>query len=99
MAGCVLSIFVDLYPRVMVSTTSPAFSLTVHNTASGAYSLTAMTVVVVIFLPFVLAYQAWSYYVFRRRVTRQEFQASPPSPARPPEAQRDGRGATRSRSG
>jgi cytochrome d ubiquinol oxidase subunit II len=102
MAGCVLSIFVDLYPRVMVSSTSPAFSLTVHNTASGAYSLTAMTVVVVIFLPFVLAYQAWSYYVFRRRVTREEFQASPPSPpqAQPPDhAQRDGRGATRSRSG
>jgi cytochrome bd ubiquinol oxidase subunit II len=74
MAACVLSIFVDLYPRVMVSSTSPAFSLTVHNTASGRYSLTAMTVVVVIFLPFVLAYQAWTYYVFRRRIRRQEFE-------------------------
>jgi cytochrome d ubiquinol oxidase subunit II len=102
MAGCVLSIFVDLYPRVMVSSTSPAFSLTVHNTASGAYSLTAMTVVVVIFLPFVLVYQAWSYYVFRRRVRAQEFQASPQPPAQaglPGPAQPDGRGATRSRSG
>jgi cytochrome bd ubiquinol oxidase subunit II len=74
MAACVLTIFVDLYPRVMVSSTSPAYDLTVHNTASGSYSLGAMTVVVVIFLPFVLAYQSWTYYVFRRRVSHQEFQ-------------------------
>jgi cytochrome bd ubiquinol oxidase subunit II len=76
-AACVLSIFTDLYPRVMVSSTSPAFSLTVHNTASGRYALTVMTVVVVIFLPFVLAYQTWTYYVFRRRVSRHEFVARP----------------------
>jgi cytochrome d ubiquinol oxidase subunit II len=72
-AACIGSIFVDLYPNVMVSSTNPAYNLTVHNTASGAYSLKAMTVVVVIFLPLVLGYQAWTYYVFRRRVSRQEF--------------------------
>ena len=32
-----------------------------------------MTVVVIIFLPLVLGYQAWTYYVFRRRVSREEF--------------------------
>ncbi len=74
-AACILSIFVDLYPNVMVSSTSPAYNLTVHNTASGAYSLKAMTVVVIIFLPLVLGYQAWTYYVFRRRVSRDEFTA------------------------
>jgi cytochrome d ubiquinol oxidase subunit II len=36
-----------------------------------------MTVVVVIFLPFVLAYQTWTYYVFRRRISKQEFRLSP----------------------
>ena len=36
MASCILSIFVDLYPNVMVSSTNPAYNLTVHNTASGA---------------------------------------------------------------
>jgi cytochrome d ubiquinol oxidase subunit II len=90
MAGCVLSIFVDLYPRVMVSSTSPAFDLTVHNTASGSYPLTVMTVVAAIFLPFVLCYQAWSYYVFRRRVSRRQF---PEPEAGAPTA------VTRSRSG
>jgi cytochrome d ubiquinol oxidase subunit II len=72
-AACVVSIFVDLYPNVMVSSTNHAYNLTVYNTASGAYSLKAMTVVVIIFLPLVLAYQTWTYYVFRRRVSRQEF--------------------------
>ena len=84
-ASCIVSIFVDLYPNVMVSSTSPAYNLTVHNTASGNYSLKAMTVVVIIFLPLVLAYQTWTYYVFRRRVSRQEFQPPALSPGAAPE--------------
>ena len=74
-AACITSIFTDLYPNVMVSSTNPAYNLTVHNTASGAYSLKAMTVAVIIFLPLVLGYQAWTYYVFRKRVSREEFTA------------------------
>jgi cytochrome d ubiquinol oxidase subunit II len=76
MAACIVSIFTGLYPNVMVSSTNAAYNLTVHNTASGAYSLKVMSVVVVIFLPLVLAYQTWTYYVFRRRVSTQEFQPS-----------------------
>ena len=83
MASCILAIFVGLYPNVMVSSTSAANNLTVHNTASGAYSLKVMTVVVIVFLPLVLAYQAWTYYVFRRRVSKQEFQP-PAAGAQPP---------------
>jgi cytochrome d ubiquinol oxidase subunit II len=77
MAASVLAIFVDLYPRVMISSTSPAFDLTVRNTASGSYSLGVMTVVAAIALPFVLAYQAWSYYVFRRRLSADAFRPQP----------------------
>ena len=84
-ASCILSIFVDLYPNVMVSSTSKAYNLTVHNTASGGYSLKVMTVVVIILLPVVLAYQTWTYYVFRRRVSRQEFQPPAPPPGAAPE--------------
>jgi cytochrome d ubiquinol oxidase subunit II len=73
MASCIVAIFVGLYPNVMVSSTKAADNLTVHNTASGGYSLKIMTVVVIIFLPVVLAYQTWSYYVFRRRISAQEF--------------------------
>ena len=91
-ASCIVTIFVNLYPNVMVSTTNHAYNLTVHNTASPPYSLKAMTVVVLIFMPLVLAYQTWTYYVFRRRVSKQEFQpaAQPavssaiPDPGPPP---------------
>src|SRR5579875_1773952 len=76
-ASCILAIFVDLYPNVMVSSTSAAYNLTVHNTASPPYALKAMTIVVVVFLPLVLIYQAWTYYVFRRRISRSEFQPVP----------------------
>jgi cytochrome d ubiquinol oxidase subunit II len=67
-AGMVLSIFSDLYPNVIVSTLDPANSLTIHNASSGPYALKVMTVVVAIFLPAVLVYQAWTYHVFRRRL-------------------------------
>ncbi len=83
-ASCIIALFVDLYPNVMVSSTSPAYNLTVHNTASGNYSLKTMTVVVIIFLPVVLAYQTWTYYVFRRRVSKQEFQPPATSPGAAP---------------
>jgi cytochrome bd-type quinol oxidase subunit 2 len=78
-ASCIVSIFVGLYPSVMVSSTNAAFDLTARNTASGPYTLKVMSVVALVLLPVVLAYQAWSYYVFRRRVSTSDFQpkASP----------------------
>jgi len=67
-AASVGSIFIDLYPNVMVSSTNAAYNLTVHNAASGGYALKVMTIVVVIFLPLVLLYQGWSFHVFRGRL-------------------------------
>ena len=72
----IITIFVDLYPRVMVSSTNPAYSLTVYNSASTPYSLKVMTVVALVLLPIVLAYQAWTYYVFRRRISDKSFRPS-----------------------
>jgi cytochrome d ubiquinol oxidase subunit II len=72
----IVAIFVDLYPRVMVSSTNPAFSLTVRNSASTPYSLKVMTVIALVLLPIVLAYQGWTYYVFRRRISDQSFRPS-----------------------
>jgi cytochrome d ubiquinol oxidase subunit II len=87
-ASCIVSIFTGLYPNVMASTTRAAYNLTVHNTASPPYALKIMTVVVIILLPVVLAYQAWTYYIFRRRVSPSDFQpasppSTPPGPRRP----------------
>jgi len=65
----VMKIFLSLYPRVMVSSLNPAWDLTIYNASSSPYTLKVMTVVAAIFLPIVLSYQAWSYWVFRNRVT------------------------------
>ena len=66
-----ISLFMGLYPRVMVSSLNPMWSLTVYNASSSSYTLTIMTVVALIFVPIVLLYQGWSYYVFRDRLTRE----------------------------
>ncbi len=75
-ASAVGSIFFDLYPHVMVSTTSAAYNLTVANTASPSYTLTVMTVVAAVFFPVVLAYQAWNFWVFRSRIRSPRVGAS-----------------------
>ncbi len=64
----VSTIFIALFPRVMISSIDTAYNLTVYNASSGNYSLKVMTIVALTLLPFVLGYQIWSYYVFRKRV-------------------------------
>lgn len=65
------SIFVALFPNVMVSSTDPAFNLTIYNAASSAYTLGVMSKVALIMVPIVLAYTAWSYWIFRKRVSNK----------------------------
>lgn len=62
------TVFLGMFPRVMISTTNPQWSLTIYNAASSPYTLTIMTVVAAIFVPVVLVYQAYTYWVFRQRV-------------------------------
>jgi cytochrome d ubiquinol oxidase subunit II len=64
----VVTLFVSLYPRVMVSDPEFANSLTIENASSADYSLTVMTVVAAVLLPVVLLYQGWTYHVFRARL-------------------------------
>jgi len=68
----VISAFLGLYPRVMVSSLNPQWSLTIYNASSTPYTLTVMTIVAAIFVPIVLIYQGWTYWVFRERVGRQQ---------------------------
>jgi len=64
----VAGLFLGLFPDVMPTSLSDGVSLTTSNAAATHYTLTIMTVVAVIFTPLVLAYQAWSYWVFRKRI-------------------------------
>jgi cytochrome d ubiquinol oxidase subunit II len=70
--AAVATLFTGLYPRVMVSAPSFGNSLDVPGAASAHYTLVVLTVVALIVTPIVLLYQAWSYYVFRARVTGEE---------------------------
>lgn len=63
-----------LYPNALPSTTSSAYDLTLHTASSSHYTLVVMTVVAVIFVPIVLAYQAWTYWVFRHRLGRDDYE-------------------------
>jgi cytochrome d ubiquinol oxidase subunit II len=83
-ATAVASIFVTLYPNVMISSTNAAYNLTVANSAAGSYALTTMTIVAVIFAPLVLAYQGWSYHVFRGRVGEPKDPTEPTAEQAPP---------------
>jgi cytochrome bd ubiquinol oxidase subunit II len=63
-----IMVFAGLYPRILISSLNPVWSLTIVNAASSPYTLQVMTIVAAIFLPVVLIYQGWSYWVFRKRV-------------------------------
>ncbi len=64
-----VTIFIALFPRVMVSSLDPTWSLTIYNASSSPYTLKVMSIVAVLLVPVVLVYQAWTYWTFRQRIT------------------------------
>ncbi|MEO5654236.1 MAG: cytochrome d ubiquinol oxidase subunit II [Marmoricola sp.] len=78
-ALAVAGLFLALFPDVMPSSTQAAFSLTTTNAAATAYTLKVMTWVAVIFTPVVLGYQAWTYWIFRKRIGTHHIPAPDPA--------------------
>ena len=73
----VASLFIGLFPDVMPSSIDAAYNLTVYNASSQSYTLMVMTIVAAIMTPIVLVYQAWTYWVFRKRLSTSMI---PPQP-------------------
>ena len=67
-----VALFWGLFPRVMVSSLNPAWSLSIYNASSSPYTLKIMTIIALTMVPIVLLYQGWSYWVFRHRVTEKD---------------------------
>jgi cytochrome d ubiquinol oxidase subunit II len=65
------TIFGAAYPVVVPSTIDAAFDVTVTSASVSDYTLTVMTWAAGIGLPVVLGYQAWTYWVFRTRLTAE----------------------------
>ncbi len=64
------TLLLNLYPNVLVSSVSPHDSVTIVAAASHPYTLKVMSWVALIFTPFVLVYQSWTYWIFKKRVQR-----------------------------
>lgn len=79
-ALAVVSLFTALFPNVMPSVPHPENSLTIENASSSETTLTVMTWVAAISLPLILVYQAWTYWIFRKRVTRAQIPEEPAEP-------------------
>jgi cytochrome d ubiquinol oxidase subunit II len=65
-------IFAWLFPNVMISSIAAENNLTVWNSSSGVTTLQIMTAVAVVFVPIVLIYQSWSYWLLRKKVTGEK---------------------------
>ena len=72
----VVLLFGSLYPNLVPSTLNPAWSLDIHNASSSPYTLTVMSWAALIFAPLVIGYQAWTYWVFRQRISADRIPAS-----------------------
>ena len=55
-----ITIFMGLFPRVMISSLNEAWNLTIYNASATPYTLKIMTIVATIFVPIVLVYQGWT---------------------------------------
>lgn len=75
-ASVVVLLFGSLYPALLPSTLDPQWSLTIYNASSSPYTLKIMTWATGIFAPLVVMYQAWTYWVFRQRISADQI---PPS--------------------
>ena len=69
-----IAFFWGLFPRLMVSSLNPAWSLTITNSSSSPYTLKIMTVAALALVPVVLIYQGWVYWTFRKRVTAKDLE-------------------------
>lgn len=81
-AALTVLLFGSLYPNLLVSTLNPEWSVTIYNGSSTHYTLKIMTWASLTLMPLVLAYQAWTYWVFRRRITAEAIPASTGLPRR-----------------
>jgi cytochrome d ubiquinol oxidase subunit II len=64
---------VALFPEMVHSSIDPAYSLTIYNAASSEKTLIIMRNIAFLGMPFVIAYSAVIYWVFRGKVQIGKF--------------------------
>ncbi len=66
--GTIGTVAASMFPFFMPSTTRPDQSLTIWNSSASQYGLTCMLAVALIFVPLILCYTSWCYYIMRGKV-------------------------------
>ena len=70
--ACTFYGVIGLFPNMFPSNIDAAYSLTAHNASSSPLTLKIMLLVVILFVPIVLAYQIWTYHFFKGKVTEED---------------------------
>jgi cytochrome d ubiquinol oxidase subunit II len=68
--GWVATLFIGLFPRIIVSTLSLGDSVTIQNAQSSHYTLVVMTVAAVVMVPVIILYQWWGFRTLMARLGR-----------------------------
>lgn len=74
-AAVVILLFGSLYPNLVPSTLNRQWSVTIYNASSTHYTLKVMTWVTAFMAPLTVVYQAWTYWVFRQRISAERIPA------------------------
>jgi cytochrome d ubiquinol oxidase subunit II len=62
-----------LFPNLLVSNLGGEYNLTIYSAAASQNTLTVMSIIAAIGIPFVAAYTAIVYWVFRGKTKLDEF--------------------------
>ena len=74
--GVIATVGAAMFPFMMPSITEPSHSLTVWNSSSSLRTLAWMLGFTLIFMPLVVWYTAWAFWVMRGKVDTAEVEAS-----------------------
>jgi cytochrome d ubiquinol oxidase subunit II len=73
----VAAIFIGLFPRIIISSLDPNWSLSIYNSASNHLTLKIMTVTLSIVLPIMFVLEGFKYHIFRQRICAIEMDFEP----------------------
>lgn len=76
LAGIIGTAGISMFPFFMPSSTDPRSSLTVWDSMSSQHTLFIMLIGVTIFLPIILTYTSWAFYVLRGKITEEDIRTN-----------------------
>lgn len=74
--GVIATTGAAMFPFMMPSSTNPSHSLTVWNSGSSELTLLWMLGFVIIFIPLIICYTSWAFWVMRGKVSVNEVSSS-----------------------